>query len=220
MSSERVATQNRESHTEPYTYPPSGDGGDSAGAGGSDTDWNLVSIPTGRALELRDKQGFERGVQEGEARAKKAFEQNVAAVRNSIGSALEEFKKRQDSYFNRVEPEVVQLALSIARKILHREAQMDPLLLAGMVHVALEKVDQGTRVRLRAHPEEIHFWNQHFSKSGNPASIPEIIGDATLQRGECALETEIGNTQISLETQLKEIEQGFFDLLEHRPPVR
>ena len=34
------------------------------------------------------------------------------------------------------------------------------------------------------------------------------------------METEIGSTIISLETQLKEIEQGFFDLLEQRPRVR
>ncbi len=221
MSSERVATQSRESHTEPYTYPSSGDAGDLGGSGGSAApDWNMVNVQPGRALELREKQGFERGVQEGEARAKKAYEQNLGAARSSIASAVEEFKKRQDEYFNRVEPEVVQLALSIARKILHREAQMDPLLLAGMVHVALEKLDQGTRVRLRAHPDEIHFWNRHFSESGTQSSTPEIIGDATLRHGECALETEIGSTQISLETQLKEIEQGFFDLLEHRPPAR
>jgi flagellar assembly protein FliH len=38
--------------------------------------------------------------------------------------------------------------------------------------------------------------------------------------GCCVLETEVGSTQISLETQLKEIEQGFLDLLEHRPQVQ
>jgi flagellar assembly protein FliH len=172
------------------------------------------------ALEQKEKQGFERGLQEGETRAKKMLEQSLSTERAAIAKALEEFKIQRASYFNRIEPEVVQLALSIARKILHREAQMDPLLLAGMVHVALEKVDQGTRIRLRAHPDEIHFWNRHFSEAGASSISPEIIGDASLQHGECALETEIGSTQICLDTQLKEIEQGFFDLLEHRPAVR
>ncbi len=221
MSSERTATQKLDSHTEPYTYLPSVEGADLvAASGGAAPAWGVPVVPPEAALELREKQGFERGVHEGEARTKKDFEQSLSVTRATVAKSLEEFKIQRASYFNRIEPEVVQLALSIARKILRREAQMDPLLLAGMVHVALEKVDQGTRVRLRAHPDEIHFWNGYFSETSALSISPEIIGDATLQHGECALETDAGNTQICIETQLKEIEQGFFDLLEQRPAVR
>jgi flagellar assembly protein FliH len=218
MSSEQAVAQKLDSRTEPYTYPPSGDGAEAGGnTGNGAPDPNAVNVATSYDLEQREKRGFEQGLQEGEARGRKTMEQSLSAERTAIAKALDEFRVQRESYFNRVEPEVVQLALSIARKILHREAQMDPLLLGGMVHVALEKVEQGTRVRLRAHPDEIHFWNRHFSEAGTAAVSPEIIGDANLQHGECALETEIGSTQICLETQLKEIEQGFFDLLEHRP---
>jgi flagellar assembly protein FliH len=221
MSFDRAATQKSDLRTEPYTYLPSSEETDLGGTDRNEgPDWKAPAVPLEQVLEQREKQGFDRGLQEGEARARQTLDQSLAAARVFIAKALEEFKVQRDSYFNRIEPEVVQLALSIARKILHREAQMDPLLLAGMVHVALEKVEQGTRVRLRAHPDEIHFWNRHFSEAGAAPISPEIIGDATLQHGECALETEIGSTQICLETQLKEIEQGFFDLLEHRPAVR
>ena len=57
-----------------------------------------------------------------------------------------QFTRDRASYFQKVEGEVVQLALGIARKILHREAQLDPLLLAGIVRVALEKIDGATGV--------------------------------------------------------------------------
>ena len=43
------------------------------------------------------------------------------------------------------------------------------------------------------------------------------MGDATLGPGHCILETELGSTDLTLESQLKEIEQGFFDLLAQRP---
>jgi flagellar assembly protein FliH len=55
---------------------------------------------------------------------------------------------------------------------------------------------------------------------GATQGSPELVGNPGLKRGECALETEVGSTQICLETQLKEIEQGFFDLLDQRPPVQ
>ncbi|MGA2096654.1 MAG: FliH/SctL family protein [Candidatus Acidiferrum sp.] len=219
MSSSRASTQQAEAHTEPFTYTPYGDGaepieGDAAKVSGN------PKVNMERILEQREKRGYDRGLQEGEDRARKNYDQNLAALRTSVAKALEEFKGQRETYFGRVEPQVVQLALGIARKILHREAQMDPLLLAGMVHVALEKIDQGTRVRLHAHPDETHYWNRYFAEFGSLPKAPEIIGDATLRHGECVLETEVGNTQISLETQLKEIEQGFFDLLEQRPQVR
>jgi len=217
MSSERMGTA-LHGRTEPFTYLSIGDNGDGAGSGPLDELGSNGSQQ--HVLEQLEKQAFERGQKEGESRAAKVFEQNLIASRAAIAHALDEFGTQRDAYFSRVEPEVVQLALSIARKILHREAQMDPLLLTGMVHVALEKLDQGTRVRLRAHPEEVHFWNRYFSESNALPLAPEILGDTSLQRGECALETEIGHTQISLDTQLKEIEQGFFDLLEQRPQVR
>jgi flagellar assembly protein FliH len=217
MSSESTAVGLR--RTEPFTYMPCADGSSQSGDGNA-ADWGASSAVPQSLLEQHEKQAFERGLKEGEERASKVHERNLAAVRASITLALEEFKTQRESYFSRVEPEIVQLALNIARKILHREAQMDPLLLAGMVHVALEKLDQNMRVRLRAHPEEVQFWNRYFSESKILVICPEVVGDGALQRGECALETEIGSTQISLDTQLKEIEQGFFDLLEQRPPVR
>jgi flagellar assembly protein FliH len=38
--------------------------------------------------------------------------------------------------------------------------------------------------------------------------------------GDCILETEMGSANFSIEAQLKEVEQGFFDLLAQRPAVR
>jgi flagellar assembly protein FliH len=219
MSSERSTTQGWESHSEPFLYIATS--GETIGDadGGAAAAWNLQSASNGNT-EQREKAAFDRGLKEGEARARVAGEQEVLAAKTSISGALEKFKSEREAYFSRIEPEVVQLALAIARKILHREAQMDPLLLAGMVRVALEKIDAGTRVRLWAHPTDIHNWNEHFAQPGSFQPSPELIGDPALRRGECSLEMEVGSTQISLETQLKEIEQGFFDLLDQRPRVR
>jgi flagellar assembly protein FliH len=223
-------------HDEPFLYIPT-----NAELGGSlDTPkdrpvaWNVQGSSAGAkaAVEQREKDEYERGVREGEARARASYQQELAAARVTVSNAIEKFKTERETYFARIEPEVVQLALSVARKILHREAQMDPLLLEGLVHVALEKIGAGARVRLWAHPIDIQSWTEYFSKlaagSGGAANgdasaaqnVPELIGDPALKRGECNLETDVGSTHISLDAQLKEIEQGFFDLLEQRPKVR
>ena len=192
-------------------------GGDSAGRSANGAPWDEAGQAAGSSAE---KKGFEKGLAQGEANARAAFEASLAQARGAIQETLRQFAIQRDGYFQRVESDVVQLALSIARKILHRETQLDPLLLAGVVRVALESLNDGTQVRLRANPQEILFWRDYFGHAEGLSPAPELLGDPTLSVGCCVLETELGSTQISLETQLKEIEQGFLDLLEQRPRER
>jgi flagellar assembly protein FliH len=226
MSSEATSYTDAEVQSEPFRYAPTANeslnvNGDGLLFGTPGTPQASSPLPASNKQEQdkREKDAFERGLRDGENRAKTATEARLKAVQDAIQKAVAAFQIEREEYFNRVEPEVVQLALAIARKILHRESQIDPLLLTGLVHVALEKLDAGTCVRLRIPPADTHFWNEFFAASSK-AVVPELVGDPSVPNGEIALESEVGSTQISLETQLKEIEQGFFDLLEQRPRVR
>jgi flagellar assembly protein FliH len=202
----------------PFQYIPTEDEGE-ASAGDAEASVTILGPFTKAQVAKQVKEAFGRGLAEGENRAKGACAARLTSFQEGVRKAIEAFQTERDEYFRRIEPEVVHLALAIAKKILHRESQIDPLLLTGLVHVALEKLDAGTRVRLKVHPADTQFWNEFFVRSGE-ATRPELSGDPSLQSGECTLESEVGSTQISLETQLKEIEQGFFDLLEQRPRVR
>ena len=169
------------------------------------------------AAKAREVQARERGIQEGEARAKAEFEKQLGVLYENVAQALRDFAREREAYYQRVEGEVVRLAMAIARKILHREAQVDPLLLAGVVRVALEKVSAGTSVRLRVHPDQVYSWHDFFSNQTDLGPTPELLGDASLGFGRCVLETALGSTDLTLEAQMGEIEQGFFDLLAQRP---
>src|SRR6266849_4443942 len=162
MSSERPVAQEVGSHSEPFLYVATN--GESKGGSGP-VAWNEQG-PAKVNGEQREREGYDRGLKEGEGRARAGCEQELSATKACIAATVEKFKTERQTYFSRIEPEVVQLALAIARKILHREAQMEPLLLAGMVHVALEKIDEATRVRLWANPLDIHSWNEYFSQPG------------------------------------------------------
>jgi flagellar assembly protein FliH len=156
-------------------------------------------------------------MREGEAQARARYERELAAERAAIGKALHDFAREREDYFCRVEAEVVKLAVGIARKILHREVQIDPLLLAGVVRVALEKMAAGSSMRLRVHPDHVYAWHDFFAHQQDHRPVPELLGDASLGTGQCILETALGTTELTLEAQVAEIERGFFDLLAQRP---
>ena len=111
----------------------------------------------------------------------------------------------------------MRLALSIARRVLHREAQVDPLLLMGIVRVALERIEGATGVTLLVHPQQAGEWRRYVAASMDPGDAPEIAEDPALALQQCVLRTSMGTAELGIEAQLKEIEQGLTDLLAARP---
>jgi flagellar assembly protein FliH len=154
-----------------------------------------------------------------EQKLRQELEQKVQAAQAPIVATLKEFVEQREDYFARVEAEVVQLALSIAAKILHREAQVDPMLVATLVRMAVEKMREGSSVTVRVNPRRAAAWKKYFGAFPNMARV-EVAEDAKLSEHDCLLETELGTANFGLDTQLKEVEQGFFDLLALRPANR
>ena len=153
------------------------------------------------------------GVREGEAHTQAAMTQRLEQERHAIQQALEQFDEERRSYFRRVETDVVTLALAIARKLLHREAEIDPLLLSGIVRVALDQIQAGSHVVLRCSPSEQESWQRFLSSLPESEREITLAADNAVESSRVVLETAAGKAEISLEDQLKEIESGFLDLL-------
>lgn len=159
----------------------------------------------------------EEGRKEGRQSAEMLFTEEREELRQHIVEALGEFGKQRERYFHSIEREVVRLSLAIAGRVLHRQAQIDPLFLAGAVHVALDKLADTTGVVLRVAPTQVLAWQEMFRLHGGVRMQPEILGDLSLTAGECVLETRLGTVELGVKAQLEEIEKGFFDLLHHHP---
>ncbi|WP_446742347.1 FliH/SctL family protein [Silvibacterium acidisoli] len=166
----------------------------------------------GAELERVRQQAFEEGKKkrEGENLA------DVATARTALERALSAFVSTRDSYLKDVEREVVRLALALAERILHREAQMDPLLLSGAVRVALGQLGETTDVRLRVPAAEISLWTDMLRLMPRLPLRPELVSDERMQAGECVIESHLGTVDLGVRAQLAEVERGFFDLLSHR----
>ena len=151
-----------------------------------------------------------------EQRLRGEFEQRLHAERAPVAAAVSAFGAQRDQYFARAEAEVVQLALAIAAKILHREAQVDPMLVATLVRMAVEKMREGSSVTIRVGAGEVVRWKEYFAAQSKDERV-QVVGDAALSDHDCMVETELGVANLGLDTQLKEVEQGFFDLMALRP---
>jgi flagellar assembly protein FliH len=143
------------------------------------------------------------------------LEKRIAEERTLVLKIGEEFTRERSKYFAGVEGEVVKLALAIAKRVLHREAQLDPLLLAGVVRIALEKLAEDSTAVLRVPTSELQAWQGVFVM--NPGSSLQLVADERLDSGECLIDTSVGKVELGMSAQLEEIERGFFDLMQQRP---
>ena len=137
----------------------------------------------------------------------------VEHERAAVVQACSAFAADRERYFTDVEGEVVRLALGIAARVLHREAQMDPLMLAASVRVALEKIADQPGTILRVPTAAVAQWRVLFPD----AAVVMVVGDDGFAAGDLALESQVGRVELGVPVQLEEIEKGFFDLLQKRP---
>jgi flagellar assembly protein FliH len=160
------------------------------------------------------------GVKEGEQRERARGVEQLVQEQNKIHAAVEQFQSQVAAYYARAELEVVRLALAISAKILQREAQADPALVAKLTNSVLNKLHQDTKVKVRVHPPDVDNWRQYFSRNNDKQVVIDVVGDASVGSENCLLETELGATQVGIDAQLKEIETGLFDLLAENPELR
>lgn len=195
-----------------------GSGGNNRGQSAADCVARELELQ--KAVDAARQEGLGLGEREGRRAARAEMEAEmracVAQERTRLVSAVEQFRAARERYFAEVEQEVVKLALAIAARVLHREAQIDPLLLTGAVRVALEKMADRTGVVLHVAGQDVDAWERAFATI-EASERPRVTGDVQLQRGECMLETKMGTVELGVSVQLEEIEKGFFDLLHHRP---
>jgi flagellar assembly protein FliH len=170
-------------------------------------------------VKRREREAWEQGFQEAEKQTRAKLEKALAEERAALAAALAEFARGREDYYQQIESEIVKLVLSIARKVLDREAHVDPMLLRGIVRVALEKMANGSVIKLRVPLDQAEGWRSAVRPLAARDLKVEICADERLVGPRCVIVTEAGETDASLDAQLEEIERGFVDLLTHHPSL-
>jgi len=166
----------------------------------------------GSALEQHLQGAYQQGFQDGQDAARKELGEQVEAMGARLARTIEELSGMRQRFRHEAEDDVIALAIAIARRVLHRELTVAPEALLGLLKAALEKIEVGEVHRVRVRPEDVLLVQQHLEKMGLPQRV-ELIADPGLERGAAILDSSRGALDLSVETQLAEIERGFADLV-------
>lgn len=175
--------------------------------------------PSEQEIEARVAAARAEAVAETSRRFSQQLEDERSERLAKVLSAIESFEQQRREYFDKVESDVVHLALAIAAKILHRESQVDPMLVAGLVRYAIEQLHDGSIVTVRVASAKAAIYRTFLTNTTNGSQV-SVVEDDNLADEDCILETDLGSANFSVDAQLKEIERGFFDLIAHRPAIK
>jgi flagellar assembly protein FliH len=155
--------------------------------------------------------GFDAGVQKGR-------EENAAVAKDAsdrLAQTLSELAWLKRKIRNEAEGEVLKLALAIAKRILYRELATDPEAIQGIIHSALQNLQNRDISQVRVYPNGADAVRNSLERAGAPAAV-RVIPDSTLKEGDVIFETSLGDLDVSIETQIQEIQRGFADRLRSR----
>jgi flagellar assembly protein FliH len=163
-------------------------------------------------LEQHLQGAYQQGFQDGQNGARQELGSQIDAMAVRLAHTIDEISGLKLRLRHEAEGEVIALAIAIARRILHRELTVSPEALLGLLKAALEKIEVREVHRVRVRPEDAPLLQQHLDRMGLPQRV-ELIPDPGLERGSAILDSSRGALDVSVETQLAEIERGFADLV-------
>jgi flagellar assembly protein FliH len=160
-------------------------------------------------------QARREGVAEGYQQAREEASAELNEIHNRVAQALSDLAGAKRKLRNEAEGELISLSLAIARRILHREVSIDPEALHGLIHTALQKLQNREISRVRVYPAGADAVRSALERIGAAPAI-QVFPDPGLKSGGIVFETSFGELDASVDSQLQEIQRGFADRLSLR----
>jgi flagellar assembly protein FliH len=155
------------------------------------------------------------GVREGEAAGRSRAQAELKPVIDRLARSIEEIGGLRARLRKEAEADMVQLSLAVARRVLRREIAVDPEALRGLVMAALERLAAQEIARVRVHPSHAAMVGACLGERAAGSTV-EVVADGSREPGTVVFETDRGNLDASVETQLDEIGRGLADVLRRR----
>ena len=120
--------------------------------------------------------------------------------------AIEEFLKAKQEVFEYIAPDILEISVDIARKIVKKEIEQNPEILLETIMDVLKTISRDeTRVSVKVNPAQLNTTKESIpeiiASTGIEAKI-NVYADATIEVGGCIVQTNNGIVDATINTQL------------------
>ncbi len=159
-----------------------------------------------RIQEL-EREAYENGYEAGRRAGFEMGEKEALILVERLQEAIKNFEELRKKQFAKLEGEILDFSLTLAKKIIMTEITLNPNILANIVKEALKRLQNTGQVKIRIHPslQAIFQKNEHLLESEAVNIVFELDSKLPLYGAEV-----IGSDEIIL----TDIDEQFKNLLE------
>ena len=165
--------------------------------------------------EQKVREAYAEGLRRGLEAAKEQYLASVAESAAALKAAADGFVRVREEFLRSLEPQVVELALDIARRIVQREVRDDSGIVLRTVRRALDILTERESVIVRIHPSDAEaLRNEKITLLEEFDGVRQMTlqTDASLSPGGCVVETDLVEIDGRLEAQWEAIRAALLDI--------
>lgn len=166
-------------------------------------DRNLISRAREEADTIREsasKEGYQAGLEQAKA--------DIAVLKDTLSA----FMNAPQEVYEQIAPEILEISVDIAKKIIKKEVSEEPqVLMNTIVEVMKGLSKEETKVILRVNPTQVDITKQSVPEILNLAGMDTkvvVLADENISEGGCMVTTGNGVVDATIETQLSVISEA------------
>ncbi len=170
-------------------------------------DRNLISRAREEAQNIKEaaaKEGYQDGLSQAQADL------------NDVKNAITAFLTAKQEVFEYIAPDILEISVEIAQKIIKKELQQDPTIILDNIMEILKGLSkEETKITLRVNPAQVSLLKAEIPDVMNNVGLEAkvlIVPDETIMEGGCMVTTTNGVIDATIETQLSVISEALKEI--------
>lgn len=161
-------------------------------------------------LELHNRYiaGFNDGQKDALAKLQKEYSEKLKVKYNQLDELMKKLTEQYENQSSLFSQLVIDTSFAIAEKIIQREIEKESNIL-NVIEACLKKVLTANNILIKLNPQDYEFVSSDLKELNKSIDVSKIKfeKDDLIQKGGCLVETEIGNADARIASQLNEIKR-------------
>jgi len=166
-------------------------------------------------LEAAEREASKKGREDGR---EEGYKEGVAEAERLVGrlhTILDRAMDKRAEILAETEAQVIELVLLVARKVVKVISENQKSVVVQNITQALRKLKTKSDIIVRVNLADLQLATEHvkdFVQMTENAKKMQIVEDSTVDRGGCVIETDFGEIDARISSQLSELEERILDV--------
>ena len=160
-------------------------------------------------IKITKKEAYDRGFSEGIWKGIDQEKKKLSQTLESVTKLINDLKISKDEFFENSEKEIIDLVFLIAKKVIHREVDINREIIVSVLRDTIKDVRDKEGVKIRLNTKDYHYLMEaspdFLSKFCDIKDT--LIEDEEIGRGGVVIETHSGGMDARLDQQLNRIKE-------------